>query len=209
MAAAQRRPARRSRRGGDGPVDDVLRPLRHELRNTLTPIAMLADVLALRAPGPEVDILVRDVRRLSLVLDDLFELTRGLPTRLPLAPRTLDLGAVVASIVEATAEHRRQLGVALAVTIPAGLCVTADPTLLAVALASIIRHAATPSAQLALAARRAAGSIQLTLRTDPLPLPDERALDFARRLLELQGGRWVAGDELRVSLRAPHPECAR
>lgn len=163
---------------------------------------MIVDVLALRAPTAEIDVLVRDVRRLGVMLDDLCELTRASAGRLAFATRALDLAKVVSHVVDAIGPQLGQLGAALAVTIPDGVRVIADPTWLPVALASILRHIAAPSARLELVARRAAGRIHCTVRATPRAASTARALDFARRLVELQGGRVTAGPAVRVSLPA-------
>ena len=181
-------------------MERVLSPLRHELRNVLTPISIMADVLALRGPSVEISVLVRDVRLLGLMFEDLCELTRGTHDQVALDVRSVELADVVARVVEATAPHLLQVGASIVVAVPAGLRIAADPALLELALASVVRHLAAPAARLALDATRESGAIGVRMGSAGEPLPDSRALGFAQHLVELQAGTWDAGTDLHLSL---------
>lgn len=194
---------RGSRGAGARPpaLEQVLKALRHELRNTLSPILTIVDVLNLRGDGgPEVEMLSREVRLLMLMHDDLWSLTRAAAGQLEVTPSEVALDDVVARMARATAIQLDQMGVKLVPTVPVGLRVMADPVCLCLALASAVRHVATPAARVTLEAARGPTEITVRVRSSEATVPADRALLFARQLVELQGGTLTSSDGLRVSL---------
>ncbi len=91
--------------------DDFLAMLGHELRNPLMPIAMAVHALSSHSPDdPEIararDIVDRQVRYLTRLVDDLLDMARLTRRKLQLSLERVDLGDVVAHAVEGT---RRQV----------------------------------------------------------------------------------------------------
>jgi len=98
--------------------DDFLAILGHELRTPLMPIAMAVRSLQARTPSdPDVqrtrDIVERQVRHLTRLVDDLLDMSRLTRRKLQLSVERVDLGEVVADAVESTrqqiAERRHRL----------------------------------------------------------------------------------------------------
>lgn len=181
-------------------LEAVLGPLRHELRNTLSPITMIADVLALRDGGAELEMLVRDVRELALLVEDMSALTSATHSNLPIRTRAVDLEKVVATTLETIAPHLAQRAASVQVEIATKLGVQADASCLGIALGSAIRHCAQASNQVALVAARDGRTV--TIRISPLnaSLPTPTALVLTRQLVEAQRGTFTIGHDLRLSL---------
>jgi len=98
--------------------DDFLAILGHELRTPLMPIAMAVRALQARTPSdPDVqrtrDIVERQVRHLTRLVDDLLDMSRLTRRKLQLSVERVDLCEVVADAVESThqqiAERRHRL----------------------------------------------------------------------------------------------------
>jgi light-regulated signal transduction histidine kinase (bacteriophytochrome) len=190
-AAREREPAQ---------LETVLGPLRHELCNAVGPISMAVELLAMRGAGTELDMIERHVRVLSLLLYDLSELTRATQVHLDLAACPLELTDVIERVLLATEAHLGEVGASITVALPPGLCVIADPGCLALALGSLLRHLAMRSSQLTVGGTRSRDTVVVHVGAAGASLPNERALGFARGLVELQGGRLVAGNDLQLTL---------
>jgi signal transduction histidine kinase/integral membrane sensor domain MASE1/CheY-like chemotaxis protein len=98
--------------------DEFLALLGHELRNPLAPVRNAIEVLRLRgaADAPTLrmyEIMARQVKHLTRLVDDLLDISRITRGRIELRNETLDLGAVVASAIDAARplldEHRHRL----------------------------------------------------------------------------------------------------
>jgi signal transduction histidine kinase len=181
-------------------LEAVLGPLRHELRNTLSPITMIADVLALRDGGAELEMLVRDVRELALLVEDMSAVTRETHSNRPIRTRAVDLARVVATTLETLALHLAQRAASVRVEIPPKLRVQADPSCLEIALGSALRHCAQASNQIALAAVRDGRTVRLRISPLNAALPAPAALVVCRQLVEAQRGTFTIGDGLELSL---------
>src|SRR5262249_25347926 len=91
--------------------DDFLAMLGHELRNPLAPIRNALQVLRLRGGEPatvtwSTDLLERQVRHMSRLIDDLLDVTRLGRGKILLRRETVDLGQLVAATAE---DHRLTL----------------------------------------------------------------------------------------------------
>ncbi|MFT3915090.1 MAG: ATP-binding protein [Anaeromyxobacteraceae bacterium] len=99
--------------------DQFLALLGHELRNPLGAITLASELLDRGAdPGRPREIIARQSRKLSRLVDDLLEVSRVTSGKIELRPARLDLREVVASslaLVESTAAQR---GVVLEVSLP-------------------------------------------------------------------------------------------
>ncbi len=133
--------------------DDFLAMLAHELRNPLAPISSAADLLRMAGPGqagPDPDrvrrisdILSRQVKHMSGLVDDLLDVSRVTRGLIKLQRETLDLNALVADAVEQVralvhAKHQR-----LALDLPAqATIIQGDRTRLVQVLANLLNNAA-------------------------------------------------------------------
>jgi len=204
--------------------DRFLALLAHELRNPLASLRSGVDVLRrLGRLDPRAervrDIIDRQVRHMTRLIDDLLDFGRLGSGKLALRPEPLDLVQLVATTVE---DHRAVLegqGLQVQVTLPAGrLDVVGDPTRLAQAVGNLLQNAGkfTPGGRtIAVSAGQAdAGTAVVTVRDEgigiepatlerifePFHQEDEHqehrprgglglGLTLARALVELHGGR--------------------
>jgi signal transduction histidine kinase len=178
-------------------LEPVLTTLRHELRNVLSPITMIVDLLAARGDGPELPVLQRGVHVLGHMIEDLCALTRGGREALAVEARAVTLAKIMTEAVDATSTRLAQIGATIAMSVQPRLRIIADARWLAIAIASAIRHVATPGAKLAVGATRDGKTIVVRVSTDAAELPAATSLAFARQLVEAQGGTWATAEDPR------------
>jgi CheY-like chemotaxis protein len=120
--------------------------LSHELRNPLAPMSNTLDVLRLRGTtSPELDVLERQVRHVTRLVDDLLDVSRIAHGKVALERTDLDLGTVVARALEMTNPLIRQrLHRVVTDLLPAA--VNGDANRLAQVAANLITNAAKYSA---------------------------------------------------------------
>ena len=135
-------------RESDRRKDEFLAMLAHELRNPLAPITNAVHLLrqpALDAPTLDRvrDLLDRQVRHLSRLVDDLLDVSRITRGKIDLRRERLDLARLVRETAE---DHRRAVeanGLALAVDIPpAPVWVPGDRTRLAQVVGNLLQNSA-------------------------------------------------------------------
>jgi PAS domain S-box-containing protein len=159
-----RRRAEEALRLADRRKDEFLATLAHELRNPLAPIRQAA--LISKAPGATEaqkrwshDVIDRQVRHMSLLLDDLLDISRVTRGTLVLKPQPSDLAAMIDAAIETArptieAKHHK-----LSVEIPAEpVRCNADPLRMAQVLSNLLTNAAKytdPAGQIRLIAARA------------------------------------------------------
>jgi PAS domain S-box-containing protein len=107
-------------RKADRRKDEFLALLSHELRNPLTPILTSARLLERRLGAEsrqDVDVIIRQVKHLGRLVDDLLDMSRLARGAVNLSKKRLDLADVVCRAVEATAplfeERRHRLDVVM------------------------------------------------------------------------------------------------
>jgi signal transduction histidine kinase len=163
--------------------DEFLATLAHELRNPLAPVRTAAEVLK-RTPLSEDaavarDIIERQARHMTRMVDDLLELGRMTHGELQLRKENVELAAAVRWAVEAAQPALEQAGVSLALELPsAPLHLQADPTRLVQILVNMLGNAAkfTPrGGHVWLSARREGAWIEIRVRDDGIGI-DERQL---------------------------------
>jgi signal transduction histidine kinase len=179
---AQHLKAENQLREADRRKDEFLAMLAHELRNPLAPISAGAQLLQSGHAGAEAvqrtaGIIVRQVRHMTRLVDDLLDVsrvTRGLVTltRVP-----LDMAAVVADAVEQAEplmqarEHRFE------VALPdAPLVVNGDHKRLVQVLVNVLNNAAKytpPGGEIKLAARVEEGQVRLTVSDNGIGMSPE------------------------------------
>jgi signal transduction histidine kinase/CheY-like chemotaxis protein len=128
--------------------DDFLAILGHELRTPLMPIAMAVRALQARTPDdPDVtrmrDIVERQVRHLTRLVDDLLDMARLTRRKLQLSIERVDLCTVVADAVEATRQQVEARRHRLTVRTPdTPVWVDGDPVRLAQIVVNLVANAA-------------------------------------------------------------------
>ncbi|MGB9109908.1 MAG: ATP-binding protein [Telluria sp.] len=100
-----RREAEAKLRDADRRKDEFLAMLAHELRNPLAPIGMAAKILRLGQTSPErvgqtCEIIDRQIRHMTRLLDDLLDVSRVTRGRVVLTQELIDMGAIVRDAVE-------------------------------------------------------------------------------------------------------------
>ncbi|MET0267071.1 MAG: PAS domain-containing protein [Duganella sp.] len=128
--------------------DEFLAMLAHELRNPLAPISTAAQLLKLRGGHePHVqqasDIIIRQVRHMTELVDDLLDVSRVTRGLVQLAQQDLDVQAIVSGALEQARPliDARQHVLSLRLP-PAPLHVRGDKTRLVQALANLLNNAA-------------------------------------------------------------------
>jgi signal transduction histidine kinase/CheY-like chemotaxis protein len=166
-AAAARQAAEDSSRA----KDEFLAMLGHELRNPLSPILTALHLLRQRGSGwgREHEIIARQVGHLVRLVDDLLDVSRLTRAKIRLRRERLELAAVVARAVEMASPLLEERKHRLAVDVPAGLALDADPVRLAQVVANLLTNAAryTPEGgHVAVTARREEDRILLEVADD-------------------------------------------
>ena len=135
-------------RDADRRKDEFLATLAHELRNPLAPIRQAA--LISKAPGAtdaqkrwSHDVIDRQVQHMSLLLDDLLDISRVTRGTLALRMQPTELAAVIESAVETARPMIDAKRHVLAMDVPAEpIQFTADPLRVAQVLSNLLTNAA-------------------------------------------------------------------
>lgn len=126
--------------------DEFLAILGHELRNPLSPILTALQLMKLRgAAGSEHErnVIERQVRHLTRLVDDLLDVSRIARGKVELRTETVEIAEVVAKAIEMTLPLLAERAHALAVDVPAsGLRVEADSTRLRQVISNLLTNAA-------------------------------------------------------------------
>jgi two-component system CheB/CheR fusion protein len=110
-------------RKADRRKDEFLAVLAHELRNPLGPIRNAIEIMRLGAKDPDMvanarDVLDRQVRQMTGIIEDLIDLTRIVEGKIDLKMRTVALNSIVPTAVETCRSIIERYGHQLTVTIP-------------------------------------------------------------------------------------------
>jgi signal transduction histidine kinase len=184
--------------------DDFIATLSHELRNPLTPMRNVIHILRRRFPGePTIEqacgVLERQMARVTVLVDDLMDMSRIIRGKIHLERRRIDLRDVLQSSIESTQpliEARRQL-LSLDIADEA-IWVDADPARLTQAFANVLNNAAkyTPEeGAIDVTLQRAARNVVISVRDngmgiepEALPRCFELFAQSDRSIRESQGG---------------------
>jgi PAS domain S-box-containing protein len=135
-------------READRRKDEFLAMLAHELRNPLAPIHNAAAVMALAEDDREAqrwsrEVIDRQVRHLSSLVDDLLDVGRITQGKITLTRAPLEVGTFLGAAVETSRPlidaRRHRLEVSLPKEV---LCVEGDPTRLAQVVSNLLNNAA-------------------------------------------------------------------
>ena len=168
---AQARTAEHALRRANQQKDEFLALLSHELRNPLTPILTSARLLEHRV-DPElrddVDIIVRQVKHVSRLVDDLVDVSRVARGAVRLAKTRLEPATVIARAVAATAPLFKQRSHRLEIDVPdQGLAVDADEVRLTQIFDNLLSNAARytpPGGTVSVSGRREGDMIEFRVR---------------------------------------------
>jgi signal transduction histidine kinase/CheY-like chemotaxis protein len=149
--------------------DEFLAMLGHELRNPLAPIFTALDLMRLRGgtTSRETEVIERQARHLTGLVDDLLDVSRITSGKIELKRHLIALDDVLAKAVETASplfEKRRH---ELRVDVPSGLLVDGDSTRLVQVFANLLTNAAKytdPGGDIAVAARRDGASMVVEVR---------------------------------------------
>lgn len=137
-----------SLKAADRRKDEFLAMLSHELRNPLAPVRNALHIMRMArledaALAEARDVVERQVRQLTVMIDDLLDIFRISRHRIALRKELLDLTKLVRQTVE---DHRRPLeesGLAVHLHLPeTAVWVTGDPTRLSQVLLNLLHNAA-------------------------------------------------------------------
>jgi PAS domain S-box-containing protein len=213
-------------RRADRRKDEFLALLSHELRNPLAPILTAVRLLEDRVDADsryDLDVIVRQVKHLVRLVDDLLDVSRVASGTVTLTITRLELSTVVARAVEEIAPLIAQQRHRLEVLVPSeGLAIDGDEVRLIQVVSNLLSNAARytpPNGSITVTASRDGDTVVLRVRDtgigiDAALLPDvfetfvqgargpDRAqgglgigLSLVRTLTELQGGTVTAHSE--------------
>jgi signal transduction histidine kinase len=156
--------------------DEFLAMLGHELRNPLAPMLTTLELMRLRGTKTnDVDVLHRQVRHLTRLVDDLLDVSRIARGMLELRRRDLDLSTVVDAALEMTTPLIEQRGHRV-VTDVAPATIHGDPHRLAQAVANLIMNAAKYSdagSEIRILTRRSGKLVELVVDDDGVGIAPE------------------------------------
>ena len=207
--------------------DEFLAMLAHELRNPLAPIATAVHVLRGGADNPQAeglhDMIDRQTRRLSRLVDELLDIGRFSRGLIELKRESVNLATIVQQTVSAMRPQLEARHEELSVTLSAEpVWVNGDPIRLEQIIANLLENASKytpPGGRISVTLRQSQGDASLSVRDNGIGLaPDslERifglftqvhrsaehsgeglgiGLTLVRRVLELHGGRIEARSE--------------
>ena len=162
--------------------DEFLATLAHELRNPLAPIRNAVRILDSDAADERQrkwgrDVIARQVHRMSLLLDDLLDVSRITRGQLELKRDYVDLKSLVGVAVETARPLLDAKQHHLTVTLPAeSLKLDVDPLRLSQVIGNLLTNAAKytdPEGHIALDARVENGELALYIRDDGIGLSPE------------------------------------
>jgi PAS domain S-box-containing protein len=205
--------------------DEFLATLAHELRNPLAPMRNVLQVLLQKdMPDPRMtwarDIMDRQVRHMTRLVDDLMEISRITQGKLRLRRERLDLTVAMQTAVDAVQPLMQASGHELTLTYPAApIILLADATRLTQVILNLLNNAAkyTPrGGKVWLGAERQGGEAVITVRDSGIGIPAQHiprlfemfsqveaardrsqgglgiGLALVRGLVELHGGKVTA-----------------
>lgn len=208
-------------RQADRRKDEFLAQLAHELRNPLAPMRNATSILKYKvAHDPELvwchDVIERQARQLTRLVDDLLDVSRITRGKITLRPETVDLNTIVSEAVETSQpiidSRRHQLNISLP---ESPVVVHADAARLTQVVSNLLNNAAKfqkESGRIDLRARREGNDAVITVRDHGFGMTEEVVaqvfelffqgererhhphdglgigLSLVKQLVELQGG---------------------
>jgi two-component system CheB/CheR fusion protein len=147
LDVTERKQAEEALREADRRKDRFLAVLGHELRNPLMPIRHAVHVMGEVAPGDPAfararEILVRQVRHMTHLLDDLLDVGRVASGKISLRKERIDLVDLARTTIEEQRPDAEAAGLALTASLPERpLWILADPTRVAQSVSNLLVNA--------------------------------------------------------------------
>ncbi|HEU5325446.1 MAG TPA: ATP-binding protein [Candidatus Limnocylindria bacterium] len=174
--------ARRALEDANRRKDEFLAMLGHELRNPMAPIRASAQLLRMSGTTPEtreraVDIIERQTRHLTRLVDDLLDVSRIMQGKVTLVPRRVELAAIVDQAAETVRPFIDARGHTLTIDVPrGGLQLEADETRMVQVVGNLLNNASkfTPErGSISVSARPDGDQVCLEVRDDGIGMPAE------------------------------------
>jgi signal transduction histidine kinase len=178
---------------------NFLAAVSHEFKSPLASVQLAAETLVLRSADTGTkrlgERILEDCERLLRMVDNLLDTTRLEEGRHQLVPERIDLRTGIAASVAEVAERAQRHGIQISVDVPETVVLTVDRTALESILRNLLDNAvkagvAGSGSKIEVAATRAHGKLELTVRDDGLGFPPEEAAMMFEKFYRL-------GDELR------------
>ena len=177
----QRKTQERDLLEADRRKDEFLATLAHELRNPLAPIRQAAAIARSEIATESQrrwshNVIERQVQHMSLLLDDLLDVSRITHGTLQLRKQRTDLQSVVSAAVETARPLLDERHHRLSVEVPDDLQVYSDPLRLAQVLSNLLTNAAKytqPRGAIAIVARREQDSLLISVADNGIGIANE------------------------------------
>ena len=205
--------------------DEFLAMLGHELRNPLAPMATAIHLMKLKGAGGEREreVIERQVRHLSRLVDDLLDLSRITRGKIDLRKERIEASTAIAKGLEMASPLLEKYAHNVAIEVPReGLPIDGDSVRLAQVFQNLLTNAAKytePGGHISISSARDGQAVVVRVQDDGIGIPaellprvfdafvqGERSIDRAegglgigltlvRKLVELQGGTVSAHSE--------------
>ena len=204
----QRKAQERALVEADRRKDEFLATLAHELRNPLAPIRQAASI----APNEHAteaqkrwsnNVIERQVQHMSLLLDDLLDVSRITHGTLQLRKQNSDLQSILSAAVETARPLIDERHHQLSVDVPGDLMVFADPLRLAQVLSNLLTNAAKytrPRGAIRVVAREQDGELIMSVEDSGIGIASADLARVFGMFAQLGSGQDHAGGGLGIGL---------
>jgi signal transduction histidine kinase len=206
---AERARAEAALKEADRHKDEFLAVLAHELRNPLAPIRNAVEIMRRSAlTDPQLswsrDVIERQVKHLTRLVDDLLDVSRITRGNINLSRESVSVTTIVARAIETIqpliAEQRHELAVDVAED---GLEVEGDLTRLTQVLGNLLNNAAKytdPGGKLRVSARRQGTDVEIRVRDNGIGIPPELLPRLFQLFTQVDGAAHRAQGGLGIGL---------
>jgi signal transduction histidine kinase len=206
---AERARAEAALKEADRHKDEFLAVLAHELRNPLAPIRNAVEIMRRSAlPDPQLawsrDVIERQVKHLTRLVDDLLDVSRITRGNINLSREPVQVTTIVARAIETIqpliAEQRHELSVAVA---DESLEVEGDLTRLTQVLGNLLNNAAKytdPGGSIAVTAQRTGTDVEIRVRDNGIGIPPELLPRLFQLFTQVDGAAHRAQGGLGIGL---------
>lgn len=200
-------------READRIKDEFLAMLSHELRNPLAPLRGMLEILRRRqdmaAVRSELEVMDRQLRQLTRLTDDLFDVARFSHNRIPLKRARIDLRTVVEAAVETSRPAIDRAGHVLALELPdQEVMVLGDAVRLSQVIANLLNNAAKfnpPGGRVAVGVTCARRQVSVRVADNGVGMPREALASIFELFTQIErtpaSGQGGLGIGLAVSRR--------
>jgi len=184
-------------------VEEYVQTLTHEIKSPLSAIRGAAELIDDAMPAPQRERFLENIRtesaRIGRIVDTMLELAALENRRLQPEMHPLDLGALLAGVIESKAPLLARKGIEVQRPAPASLTVTGNPFLLHQAFANLLQNAidfSPPGGRIELTTAVSGQTLVLTVADRGAGIPDyavERVFDKFYSLQRPDSGRKSTG----------------